>query len=670
MFMNKEFSTEHKFVHIKEIVDQSLLFSKDTEGENNELADLFAPSPESFVNKKTGKINAKGKIFAEFIMHHENPELLDVLLNADQNNPFSPQQRTELIRTYIRTLFAYTFPNGRGSESFAGLTDAEVLAIERSLRARNLFRINKIRVGEHKLFEAVEPEQLAKDGLAKKVRAIFQKDTLTKVPTERDYSQDAAKFFYPVSGPIELGETLDSAIVLMTTARRIGFKAVMVAGALTVLFGVTGVLYGINPSLGRSLVAAVTGVEKAQARGVQNNEIDDLYMQMTATAGGDARSSDAKEKDDSISQESSREEEARLTDAYSFVKVTLLTNLLSLQRAIEARGELTEQDMAMLAGIENTREKLINNDEIIVNLVVTDRTGSPDKPYFKEGQEHVGNSDAFMQLVLNKQGFHIISFGRDLQVPRMAPQPDGSFIENDSVPIHMLGGPLTTADGKYIIAPDGAMITGLDEGRQEAVFNEVTGQEALLNIRMSVGLLNQLFKAALPDGVELTFPNGFTSQYVNHLPGSTVKLSGIELSKALQQRPEGSNERGLSFLKALAADPMNYVRLVQALDLRGPFTLLASQDLGPADGRELTVGTSPEDLATWQALKMAMENENFASNVLGLLMNDIVGMVTSGEFEVPMYTIDAPGGGYSMPIVDYRAQVDEIMDHISADETP
>jgi hypothetical protein len=660
--MNKEFSTENKVVHIKELIERSALF---TGQEVEQLANLGVTENKSLVNEKTGKISASGKVFAEYIMTNEKPELLDVLLNSDDKNPFTAQQRTELIQTYLATVAGYM---GRT------MTMEEKSAVTKSLRARNLFRINRLKVGENNRFEAVTEIALPpqENGFWEGVKGIFRKKE-TKPNSERNYADDADKFYFDYNDKVD-GEPSPSKKKLKKTARKMALKALLAAGLVTAVCVGTGIVYSINPSLFNALMTSFGSVSQASAGEISADALDQMYAQMTsipATEQAPTQRPATAEPSDNANEQDESPEVEKIDNAYTYIKQALLTNLDAVEQRILEKETLTEQDYALLGGIDQAREKLTTQDEIIINIVVTDLTGENGRNYFNTGQEHIGNSDAFMQLVINKNGIFAISFGRDLRVPTMDLNEDGTYSEGEVVPIYELASPGINAQGGYDFAPNGMINTALDQGKHEAIAENITGQEALLNLRVSLGVLYKLADAAFPNKVDVHFEEEFNGWYD---AGETVTISGRGLINHMRLRPvdevnQGSHDRGLSFLRVIKSDPTNILRLAQAFDLTGLMDLIASQNPGPEDGREFMIGTTAEDLVVWQALKMAMEQDDFATNVMGLLIEDmdLIGRVARDkagieDFEIPMYTMQPPGEQPDSLSDYYQDRVEDIME--------
>lgn len=331
----------------------------------------------------------------------------------------------------------------------------------------------------------------------------------------------------------------------------------------------------------------------------------------------------------------------RTYNPYTYFKQSLLTKLDEAEALATSNGEL-------LRIIRSLREQILNKDRIVIDLIITDRsvygTATNDRSYYSHGQEHIGNSDGVIQLVFQESGVYIFFFGRDLRARYLIDGQLGNWTT-----LEMLGSPRLN-DPKNA---DGTFKTYSDDATE--VLESLSGLDGDIGIKLSLGMMNTLFAGLLPNGVDISISQGFTTEQVNFQPGVPQHLNGEQFIHLLRQRKGigqdaalNSYARGSEVLKRIISNPENIANLMSAADFSSFWQMLFSQNLND-DVQSFQVHGGQEAVLFYELMGM-MAGTNFSADMAGLLMNS----ATMGKLYI--VTIQPPASGED-PLVSYQNQV-------------
>ncbi len=314
----------------------------------------------------------------------------------------------------------------------------------------------------------------------------------------------------------------------------------------------------------------------------------------------------------------------RTFNAYDYLRSSLL---LATQNFTETVNGLSVDNASELLGLAHAFEAKLNAGEpLVFNIIITDRADYSGGmySYYTVGQEHIGNSDGIIQVVVSEMGTFAFFFGRDHYGPRLL--EDGSFW--DYAALFRMGSLRTLSDGATRWNPDGSIQTWSDY--PEDLFEALSGNTGDLSIKMSLGRLNDAFGLIFPDGVDLTIPNGIETPYVQIIPGATVHFTGPELIHLLRQRMDASRgyssyTRGSLMIREILSVPENITNLTDAADLSTFLVNIFGEDFTD-ESRTLTIQPDADDRFVYQLFSSILySNPRFASDFIGTLANSALG---------------------------------------------
>lgn len=333
----------------------------------------------------------------------------------------------------------------------------------------------------------------------------------------------------------------------------------------------------------------------------------------------------------------------RTYSPYTYLKQSLLARL-------EQAEEWAKSDQEKLNVIRSLREKLIARERIVIDLILTDRAvyGGADnvRSYYSHGQEHIGNSDGMIQIILQGSDVFVVFFGRDLPARYWI---DGQL--GNMTTMEMLGSPRLNEprneDSTFKTYSDD--LTGL--------FEAMTGLEGDLGLKISLGELNRIFGGLLPNGVGITLPAGIETPYVHFAPGVEQPVTGEGFVTLLRQRKAAglnSYNRGSAVLKQILSYPGNISNLMTAANIGSFWNVLFSQDLSDGVQSFQVHGGSEAELLYALLGMMGGSDDSFPQEMIGLIAN------AAGSGNLSIITIQPPADGID-PIQDYRRQVAEAL---------
>ncbi|WKZ30457.1 MAG: hypothetical protein QY314_01650 [Candidatus Dojkabacteria bacterium] len=327
------------------------------------------------------------------------------------------------------------------------------------------------------------------------------------------------------------------------------------------------------------------------------------------------------------------EEAETTTNTFEYLQTSIVNGLISYRNQYIASGR---REAAVINTIERMIEEYRDKESITFAVVITDRTdyyrnlqeeGGPlDRAYFREKQEHIGNSDGVVLFTFSRTGTEITILPRDLPMPYMMPQSDGSFTLGDMTKMSDLGGPITYSNGNYIYNEDGSLETGLTGGRATELFSRINGTSIDLVTIASLGRANVLAEAFLPNPVEITLTEGFTTAQVTIEPDVPYPVSGDDLLFLIRQRQGihadaslDSTNRGIVFLNRLLDNPDNITEILTGIQLQPALQNVFTEDLSD-DVRTLTIDGDATQQILYIVLGQIIEsNPDFGSGLVATI---------------------------------------------------
>ncbi|MBL8015510.1 MAG: hypothetical protein JNK26_04985 [Candidatus Doudnabacteria bacterium] len=336
----------------------------------------------------------------------------------------------------------------------------------------------------------------------------------------------------------------------------------------------------------------------------------------------------------------------RTYNPYIYLRDSILAKLDAVETMAESTGTIESLRLV----IDGLREQIRDREKIVIDLVITDKTvysrDEPDNPhvYFADGQEHIGNSDGVLQIIFQESGVYIIFLGRDLPAYYLI---DGEL--GDLTTLEMLGSPLPGNPRN----PDGTIKTHSDDVTK--VLTSLTGIDANIGLKLSLGEVNKLAGLLFPEGVEIVVDRGIQNNRVNFEPGVPQLLEGEDLVSLITQR-KGSigtetlstYNRGSAMLREILSNPVNINNITSSMQVSSFWQGLFSQNLGD-DVYSFQVHGGPQANFLYSIMGMVSDS-NFGAEFFGLLANAAV----SGNLHI--ITVNPPSPGTD-PLAAYQAQV-------------
>ncbi len=333
-------------------------------------------------------------------------------------------------------------------------------------------------------------------------------------------------------------------------------------------------------------------------------------------------------------------EQETAVGAYAYLQESFLEIIPVLREQYEEL-EGGEEYLAALARIE---QKLLNDEPIIINILLNDKTGenTPDRSYYPRNPQ-IGNIDGPIQLVISPEGVEILIVPRNLRVPVFGDANDPTRI-TETLEIHYLGTAST-------LEPDssGVIPVRADDGGAFRTMAAITGgREADLGFRLTLGELESIFGAFFPNGIELTFPDGYTGyRFIDNQnvaedpslraePGIPRTYTSEQLVYMFRNRRftigdqdiNSSTQRGIVFFAALLTGPGNLESILDADYSAGFAAIFAPRDLSLTNTTLIVEGDGGESvdhIVFYQLFNIAASNESFGSN-FAMQVNSSLGL--------------------------------------------